>query len=184
MNKISFQILPSPETNDHEIRILIDNEDLLGSDYLGIDPAVFFAVEEPDTAGELIIGRCTCGCEGCCDFPIIVTINESTIGWTNSNGLNLLFDKIDYVREFHVAKKDHSWEDIKRRVERLVTNILKNSLVNDNYSFTWASARIKDKNITLSYSKNGTQKLFELDWDGRTEADAEHKAVKFLNNSR
>jgi hypothetical protein len=43
VNKLSFKILPSPSTNDHELRILIDDQDFLGKDYLGIDPPSFFS---------------------------------------------------------------------------------------------------------------------------------------------
>src|SRR6476659_3666038 len=83
MNKISFNILSCPESNDHEMRIIIDNEDFLGIDYLGIDPHVFFSRDNFDKNGELMIGRCTCGCEGCSDYPVTVSINDSTISWTN-----------------------------------------------------------------------------------------------------
>jgi len=38
VNKLSFKILPSPSTNDHELRILIDDQD-----FLGIDPPSFFS---------------------------------------------------------------------------------------------------------------------------------------------
>jgi hypothetical protein len=41
MNKLSFKILPCRESNDSEIRILIDDEDILGDDYLGLDPPAF-----------------------------------------------------------------------------------------------------------------------------------------------
>lgn len=58
-------MLPNPETNDSEVRILIDDNDFLGNDYLGLDPPVFFDQQTFFQAGELMIGRCTCGCEGC-----------------------------------------------------------------------------------------------------------------------
>lgn len=183
MNKISFNILPSPESHDHEIRILIDNEDFLGSDYLGLDPPAFFSQENFDKNGELMIGRCTCGCEGCSDYPITVIASEDTISWTNNNGLNLVFDKQDYNRSIETAKNDYSWEDIKRKVERLTTNILKHSRTKDNYNFNWASARIKDNQITLSYSKNGDQKLFDIVWDGQTETNVEHNAKQFFKDN-
>jgi len=40
MNKISFSINPCVETNDHEVRIFIDGEDLFKADTLGLDPPV------------------------------------------------------------------------------------------------------------------------------------------------
>jgi hypothetical protein len=180
MNKISFKILPSPETNDHEIRILIDNEDFLGDDFLGLDPPSFFSQDNFDKNGALMVGRCTCGVEGCCDYPVTVVVNKDTILWTNNNGLNLSFDKQEYVRSINAAKNDYSWEDIKRKVERLTMNVLKNSRTKDNYIFNWASARINDRQITLSYSKNGDQKLFDIAWDGHSEANIEENAKQFF----
>jgi hypothetical protein len=182
MNKVSFNILQSPETNDHEVRILIDNEDILGKDYLGLDPPSFFSQDNFAQNGELMIGRCTCGVEGCCDYPVTVIVNDNTISWTNGYGLNLVFEKEIYDRSITAAKNDHSWEDLKRRVERLVENILKNSQTKDNYIFNWASTRIKNKQITLSYSKNGDQKLFDIKWDEKTEINAENNAIHFLNS--
>lgn len=179
MNKISFQIQPASESNDHQVRILIDDEDILGKDYLGIDPPVFFSQPNINKDGELMIGRCTCGDEGCSSYPVNVKVNENTISWTDDHGLNLVFDRNDYAVSFNKAANDHSWEDINRRVERLVTNILKGTKTKDNYSFGWASARIKNKNITLSYHKNNDQELFDIKWDGSTAAGVEDNAIRF-----
>ena len=180
MNKISFNILPSPETNDHEIRILIDDEDFLGDDYLGLDPPSFFSQDNFDKHGELLVGRCTCGVEGCCDYLVTVIVNQDNISWTNNNGLDLIFDRQEYNHSIYVAKNDYSWEDIKRKVERLTTSILINSQTKDNYYFNWASARIDDKQITLSYSKNGDQKLYNISWDGQSESNVEDSVKKFF----
>jgi hypothetical protein len=182
MNILSLKILPSPESNDNEVRILIDNEDFLGDDYLGLDPPVFFDQTNFDKNGELMIGRCSCGCEGCCDFPVTVKVNESRIIWTDENGLNLTFDKEDYLNTVEIAKNDFSWEDTNRKMERLTKNILRNSETKNNYKFQWASARIKKNKITLSYSKNGEQKLFEISWNGQTGEDFEMILKDFLNN--
>jgi len=179
INKLSFNILPSPETNDHEVRILIDNEDFLGSDYLGLDPPLFFNQDNLDKNGELIIGRCSCGVDGCCDYPIIVTIAEN-VTWTDKYGLNLSFDKEEYFTLMKRSRGDYSWEDIKRRVERLTTDVLRYSKTKDNYQFMWASARINDKQITLSYSKNGDQLLFNFFWDGKTDNNVIQNAEYFL----
>ncbi len=182
MNKLSFKILPSPESNDHEIRILIDEKDILGEDYLGLDPPAFLKQTNFDQNGELMVGRCSCGCEGCRDFLVSVQVQDNIIQWTNNKGLKLKFDNEKYLYAINSARIDFTWEDINRKVERLTTNILKNSETKGGYRFDWASARIKLQNITLSYSKNGKQKLFEISWDGQTETNIETKAKQFLNN--
>ncbi|NRT15830.1 hypothetical protein HNP99_002190 [Flavobacterium sp. 28A] len=182
MNKLSFNILPNPESNDSEVRILIDEIDFLGFDYLGIDPPTFFDQNNFDKNGELMIGRCTCGCEGCADYPITVKVDENLIIWTSENELKLTFEKEDYLNVINLGRVDFSWEDLNRKVERLTKNILKNSITEKGYKFDWASARIKLNTITLSYSKNGQQKLFEITWDGKSEDEIETKVKLFLNN--
>ncbi|QTV05030.1 hypothetical protein [Faecalibacter bovis] len=183
MNKLSFNILPSPESNDHEIRILIDDKDFLGNDYLGLDPPSFFSQDNLDKDGEIMIGRCTCGVEGCGDFQLTVVIKQDNVLWTNNNGLNLIFEKQYYNHSIETAKNDYSWEDINRKVERLTTNILKNSQTKDSYIFNWASARINERQITLSYNKNGNQKLFNIVWDGQSENKVEENAKQFLKDT-
>jgi len=183
MNKLSFNILPNPDANDHETRILVDEEDFLGNDFLGLDPPSFFSQDNFEKNGELMVGRCTCGVEGCCDFPVTVLFNENTVSWTDKYGLNLVFDRTDYNSSISRAKNDHSWEDIKRKVERLTTNILQHTQTKDNYIFNWASARIKDNQITLSFSKNGDQKLFDIVWDGQTDANVIQSAERFLKEN-
>jgi hypothetical protein len=125
MNILSLKILPSTKSNDNEVRILIDNEDFLGDDYLGLDPSVFFDQTYFDKNGELTIGRCSCGCEGCCDFPVKVKVNENRTVWTDENGLNLTFDKEDYFNTVEITKNDFCWEDTNRKMERLKKKFLK-----------------------------------------------------------
>ena len=181
-NFISFKILPTIESNDHEVRILIDGNDLLGDDYLGLDPPAFFMQKNLFKTGELMIGRCTCGCEGCSDYPITVYIDVDFINWTDNNGLNLQFEKADYEKSITEAKNNYSWEDVNRRVERFVTELLKNTQTKESYTFDWASARIKEDAITLSYSKNGDQKLFELPWDSEVIETGITNAKYFLES--
>ncbi|MGZ6519518.1 MAG: hypothetical protein ACXVED_18165, partial [Bacteroidia bacterium] len=164
-NNIAFKILPSPESNDSEVKILIDGNDFLGDDYLGLDPPVFFNQQTLFQSGELMIGRCTCGCEGCSDYSVTVNVDNDKIIWTNHNGLKLEFNKVEYEKIILEAKNDNSWEDENRKIERLISNLLHNTKTKDGYNFNWASARIKNDFITLSFSKNGEQKLLEFSRD-------------------
>jgi len=188
MNRLSFNIIPSPESNDHQIRILIDNEDWLHDDYLGIDPPRFFQ-QETFLGGELLVDRCDCGVEGCCDLIVNVISDKDKIIWTNNDGLNLQFDKAEYLEVFELSKTDFKWEDINRRVERLVTNIFKGSQTIDGLTFDWASCRIENHKVCLSYSKKGfpedfKQEILKIDWDGRTENEVINKADKFLRTNK
>jgi len=181
MNNIAFKILPSPESNDSEVRIFIDGNDFLGNDYLGLDPPVFFDQRTFFQAGELMIGRCTCGCEGCSDYPVTVNIDSNKIIWTNHNGVKLEFNKVEYEKTILEAKNDHSWEDENRKIERLVSNLLHNTNTKEGFNFNWASARIKDDCITLSFTKNGEQKLLEFSRDKISLDNTLFNAKEFLD---
>lgn len=183
MCSLAFSILPSPDTNDHEIRPLIDGEDILGKDFLGLDPPVFFNQETLTKGGYILIGRCTCGEAGCGNYGVTVELDREKVFWKDDSGLNLGFDRQAYESTIEAARNDHSWEDIKRRVERLTSVILHESQTKDGYIFDWASARIGENKITLSFSKDGFQQLFELAWDGRSDNNVEESAGKFLRET-
>lgn len=185
MNKLSFKIRESIENNAHEVRIFIDDEDFLGEDFLGIDPPWFFRKKDFCKNGELMVGMCTCGVEGCGDYFVDVTVNEETICWKYNTkyrtGLCFIFDKVDYISTIKNTGNDHSWENIQRKVERLVTEVLINKAVN-GHPFDWASARIKENTITLccKHNKNSGQIFYELDWDGVTDNNMVQYAERFL----
>src|SRR5438270_12430446 len=96
MNALAFRIEPSPPSNDHEARVLIDGLDLLEKEDLGIDPPRFFAQLSLNAGGNLLVGRCGCGCEGCSDTTVHVQMEENQVVWTNANGLRLHFDRQQY----------------------------------------------------------------------------------------
>jgi len=193
MNTIRFEMYPSEESNDHQVRIIIDDFDFLGNDYLGIDPPSFFEQKNLFEAGELLIGRCTCGCEGCGDYPVKVSLSENTVIWLDfviRDGLKLEFDKSEYENAVSVAKNDYNWEDKNRRVERYVSNLLKQTETKDKHIFNWASARIRENVITLSYSKQIGQKsfeidqrLFEIEWDGESVESGIVRTEKFIKEN-
>jgi hypothetical protein len=186
MNVLSFNIIPSPDSNDHQIRIVIDNEDWLGDDYLGIDPPRFVQ-QETFLQGDLLVGRCNCGVEGCADLIVNVQTHLDKVNWTNHEGLSLQFDKSDYSKVIDKSKMNFSWEDINRRVERLVSNLFIGSKTNEGLSFDWASCRIEN-GVSLSYSTKGLaeefkQEIFKFNWDGKTESDALIKGDTFLQTN-
>jgi hypothetical protein len=179
MNTLAFEIIPSPTSNDHEVRIRIDGTDWLGKEHLGIDPPQFFAQQALNSGGKLLVGRCNCGCEGCSDVWVKVVRTGTEVLWTNARGLCLHFSQEDYDQLIGRSSEDHTWEDTKRTAERLVSKLIEGTSLNDGYRFDWASARIRAGIMTLSFSKDGTQKVFEFSWDGQTPQDALAGASRF-----
>jgi hypothetical protein len=79
MNTLDFEITPSPYSNDHQIRFFVDGEDWLSDNYLGIDPPEFFAKNNLQSDGQLLMGRCDCGCIGCDDYLVNVERSDSKV---------------------------------------------------------------------------------------------------------
>ncbi|MEO1322188.1 MAG: hypothetical protein AAFV59_04185 [Pseudomonadota bacterium] len=179
MNEISFAITPSPETNDHEVRILIDGEDWLGEDQMGMDPPELFRQISECNTGKLLVGRCHCGVVGCGDLYVYVTRDESTVRWQVSDTQSFRFGRIDYNETIERLLNDDSWEDINRRVERLIEKQFFDTKIDDELDFRWASARIKANVIHLSYANGSEQRLLEFNWDGETEESALKRARSF-----
>lgn len=179
MNTLTVDIMPSPTSNDHQVRIRIDGLDWLGDNYLGLDPPHFFAQPSLTSEGKLFVGRCECGCEGCDDIRVDVIRVDREVVWTNADGLRLHFNKEEYDRLISLARADYSWEDAKRTAERLVQEVFAGDSTDDGYTFDWASARIRDGIITLSFTRDGNQRLFEFGWDSHSPEDALTGAKRF-----
>jgi hypothetical protein len=173
MNSLSFQISPSPDSNDHQIRPIIDGTDWLGEEYLGLDPPMFFQEKALYQNGELSVGRCTCGCLGCGDYWVITSFTDTQVRWKIFPETELIFEKQNYLETVKIYSEDFSWEDLNRRVERLVSKIFAHQTIQNKYLFDWASARIEPNTVKLSFSnsKEG-QKLFQFYWNGKSENDA------------
>jgi hypothetical protein len=176
MSDLDFKIRPSPETNDHEVRVLVDGRDVLGEDYLGIDPHQFFAQFSNPDAGHLLIGRCRCGEVGCGDYRVSIERGPRDVKWHGT--VDMEFDLAQYEEAVRRASNDFSWEDQKRRAERLTDDILRGCRTPGGFTFGWASARIAPNVIMLSFVRDGDQKMLQFTWDGVTDESATRGAER------
>jgi hypothetical protein len=183
MNQLNFVILPSPISNDHQVLPVIDGENCLGDKSLGIDPLVFLRQKSLRNGGRLLIGRCLgCGCIGCEDVVVDVSINGSMVEWVFSDGTCRSFDSIAYESAIDRQKNDFSWEDYKRRTERLVNGSIRGASIGP-FQFQWASARIKSGFIVLSFMREDEQKLYDVPWDDKSAETAISNVKAFLNST-
>jgi hypothetical protein len=171
MNTLGFKFLASSDSNDHQVRILVDGQDWLGDEYLGIDPPEFFS-QRSLVGGPLLVGRCDCGVVGCGDLVVQVVRQGDGISWTKGTGSRLEFDYSEYTSVIDRASTDFSWEDVNRTAERFVNGEFHGTTLAGGYIFDWASARVRRGVITLSFSQGGGQKLLEFPWNGRSADDA------------
>jgi hypothetical protein len=183
MSTLSFDIRPSEESNDHQVRILVDGQDFLGDQYLGLDPPEFFA--QFNTPKEhLLIGRCRCGVVGCGDYPVNVR-RSASVEWVVGGVVIAQFDADEYDRTISLAAIDHSWETQGRRIERLIGLQLAGVLTTDGYNFEWASTRFKPGALTLHFVKDKGKptyayRLVDISWEGRTEESAIQAARRYV----
>jgi len=181
MNILGFNISESNESNDHQVRILIDRKDWLGENYLGMDPPALFSQAALISGGNAVVGRCNCGCEGCDDVVVDIEITEHSVIWRSDNGLMLEFVLNQYLRTIEKQKNDYSWEDLNRTAERLVSEVFEGKELKGNYVFKWASARIEKGLVKLSFEGGYDQKLFAIPWDSKDPETAQSAALKAVN---
>jgi len=107
---IEFIILESSESNDHEVRVIINGEDWLGGNRLGIDPPQLTNQLVSIPSGELLVGRCHCGCVGCDDFYVEVRQGAEVTEWHPPSGKIVRFRTEDYLQRLDALNRNHSWE--------------------------------------------------------------------------
>jgi hypothetical protein len=118
---------------------------------------------------------------GCDDFFVNVDRSEYTVRWISPNKNPVEFKSEEYNSVIDFARTNTSWEDIKRTAERVISQVFIGTFIEDGYKFDWASARIKNNTITISFSNNGLglQKLIEFSWDEKSIEDALISAKRY-----
>jgi hypothetical protein len=177
---LCFQVLPCPESNDDQVRILVDGVDIIETfwgDDLGIDPVEFFAQPSLRSDGELLISRCCCGVVGCGDGTVTVHMPGDQVFWISSNEPRFrhAFQRDSYLEEVNRAYKDFSWENPRRQMERRVSDLDFVPLFKNNLYFQWVSGRIQRQIISLSFFSTieNKQRIVHLPW----KSDDPHEAV-------
>src|SRR6185503_12486643 len=80
-------VLPSPATNDFEVRLFVDGDDLIRRhwpDMMGMDPDDVLS-REVLAPGELphreTVARCRCGVSGCGSVEVVIRGSEDRVIW-------------------------------------------------------------------------------------------------------
>ncbi len=183
MNRLAFNFADSPSSNDHQVRPLVDGVDLLElieTDSLGIDPPEFFRQPALLSGGRLLIGRCSCGVVGCDDVFAGVVRTDDSVTWQLAGDRTYEFDPAGYSSCIKSGTADTDWESTERTAERLVASLDFSTAEEDGYRFDWASARISRGRMTLSFWKEGTQRLFKIGWDGKDPEDAAKQVRRWI----
>jgi hypothetical protein len=155
MSTLRLSIVPSPCSNDHEVQCLVDGKDLVARlAGIGLDPDDFFGnaprAASGEPAREYRIGRCDCGCVGCCDILAKVVREHGQIVWRVGT-TEISFDEAQYDAELTRAASDHSWETPQRTAERMLRERLPTEHLRERgFIFEWVSGRQPGGQFTVA----------------------------------
>lgn len=175
----TIAVEPSIETNDHQARLLVDGRDWLGPEFAGLDPPMLEAELLGKGVGALVLGRCRCGVPGCNDLKVEVKRTERSVEWWAPGAALLRFNPAKYDAEVARFARDKAWETPGRTVEREVDRLFRGTTIRGGLEFQWASTRIQEGFVRLSFGKGQRQKFLKFRWDGARVADALNEAKLF-----
>lgn len=193
---ISFQVVPSPATNDHEVKIFIDGRDFIPQhwpDMMGMDPDDILSYRElsPRTEPhEATVVRCGCGVVGCGSAWVRISPEGDQVIWDNWQGdkgeppaETLVFDRNQYMRALKDAVEDHSWETPDRTAARILASLVDHdALTTNSLKYQWASGRIRDDALTISLKgpEGCHQILVHVPWNRQSPEELAIEAADLL----
>jgi hypothetical protein len=171
--RIRIEVRPSPETNDHEVRLFGDDDDLLSRlpEVLGMDPDDILGEASPLRASDVphraTVARCDCGEAGCGSAEVEIVRREDLVVWTPDARDSYSFSAAAYDAEVERAIHDTSWETPERTAGRLCAlGVNRERLAESGLQFRWASGRVRDGCFTVSLHRDpdSHQVLVHLPW--------------------
>ena len=175
--ELRVSVRASPETNDHEVCLFGDGQDLVdrfGDKSIGLDPDDILNTPCPLDASELerecVIGRCDCGVLGCGDVRVRIRIQGELVVWSPSWGPRdpVCFAANQYRAEIERALADHTWETPERTASRLIAcRIDREKLAAHGFKFCNASGRSQPGSMTVAlWLEPGPYQVLVRSWSG------------------
>lgn len=176
LREFRIEVRSSPETNDHEVRLLADGEDLIQHfcpDMMGLDPSDLLVEPCPlrveMNSHTALIGRCSCGVVGCGGVGVKIHRDHDQVVWQAlQSDAKVQFRASQYEAEIERALRDCSWETPERTAARLIAKgVDRKALERNGFLFDWASGRCRQGFMTVSLTLNPGpyQVLVNLPWD-------------------
>lgn len=175
--ELRIEVRASPETNDHEVRLLADGKSLVdsfSSGLIGLDPDDLLTDPSPlraeSSSRAVIIGRCSCGIVGCGSVEVEIRRDHDRVIWmAMDSSQQVCFLADQYDAEVERALRDHSWETPERTAARLISIVVdRDLLARRGFVFSWASGRCRHGMMTaaLVLTPGPFQVLINVPWNG------------------
>jgi hypothetical protein len=175
--QLRIEVRPSPETNDHEVRLMADGESLVdrfSTGLIGLDPADLLTdscgLRAENESHRVTVGRCSCGIVGCGSVEVDIRRDHEQVIWTaTDSSQQVRFPAAQYGAEVERALRDHTWETPERTASRLISQAVDRTvLARRGFEFSWASGRCRDGMMTASLvlTPGPYQVLVSVPWDG------------------
>ena len=184
MNRLGFRVKTINEAS-FGIYAIIDDFNILRRDdvcpWIGLKAEKFFS-QGSFFEGELWLGICCCGCEGCDDYKVKVTTHDGMIVWEDWHAdASYTFSRSQYEEALEKAKKlwnekqrqlcrnrERTYRRREQKVEKGVKRLLSGTIIGGEYEFRSANASMEHGNIKFVYVKgNQTErKVYEMGWNG------------------
>jgi hypothetical protein len=184
-----IRVRPSAETNDHEVRLIGDEDDLidrfwdgmigLDPDDILVEPCRLRPSGHPHAA---TIARCECGVIGCGSVEVEVRSDGDGVLWIEENR-TLRFSADQYLAEIRRAQADTTWETADRTAARLVrAGVPSEWLTKNGLSFEWASGRTGSATLTVSLrlEPGPYQVLVSLPWRNQAPEEVAQSMLRLL----
>jgi hypothetical protein len=190
--RLSIVVRASPETNDHEVCLLGDGEDLIerfADEMIGLDPDDILVEPCPLAASETpraaTIGRCDCGVVACGSIEVTIQRRADTVTWTTPLRVEgVCFEAAQYDAEIRRALADLGWETADRTAGRLIARLVdRGALRGHGLSFKWASGRVRQgfMVVSLECEPGPYQLLLHVPWSNEPPAQIASRCVDMLS---
>lgn len=170
MNKLTLSVRKI--NGGYEVQPYVDGHKLLNRrDNIGLEPQKFLSRNELLQDGELLLGICTCGCEGCDDFLVTQEIKDGIVVWETLcqyEEVTYRFDLEQYKKAIKALDRNavHCYE---KTAERIAADLLKNTSPHYGYEFEKAVASVNDRKITVFYGNGEATLSYVINWNGKYE---------------
>lgn len=156
MNRLKLLI-----RND-KIQPYVDNKKLLlKREHIGLSP-ISFSKTDLTTEGTRQIGICSCGCEGCDDYTVDVSLDGNIVNWYDWHREETFhFDRGQYLKEITTLKIKVIRHN-EHYVEKVAEELLSGTVAMDKYHFLKARTYSERKILKLTYSYGADKLEYEL----------------------